>query len=88
LDQRIMQEIQYHDAENAQPLEQPSPLLLLPADLMTSYKQTMKDIARMRSELELLKSKEEGIVALNLQLRDTLTLQQRRNVRLRTAQTT
>lgn len=84
LDQRIQQEIQYHDLENAQPIEPPSPLLL-PADLMTSYKETMRDIARMRSELELLKSKEAGIAALNLQLKDTLTLQKRRNVLLRTA---
>ena len=84
LDQRIQQEIQYQDTENAQPLEPPSPLLL-PVDLMTSYKQTMRDIVRMKSELELLRSKEAGIVALNLQLRDTLTLQQRKNGLLRTA---
>ena len=85
LDHRILKEIEFHDSQNAAPLEHPPPLLL-PADLLTSYQQALYDIQRMRRELENLKTREASIVELNSQLRDTISLQQRRNQFLKTSQ--
>lgn len=84
IDKRIQQEILFQDAVNSVPLEQPSPLLL-PSDLMSSYKQALRDIDRMKCELEMMRNKEQGIMALNVKLKDTLRLQERRNQLLRTA---
>lgn len=84
LDKCILQEIEFHDSANAVPTKAPSPLLL-PADLLTSYTLALQDIQRMRSELENLKCREAGIVALNSRLKDTISLQQRRNEALKSS---